>query len=136
MPGGSVLAGCSVRCNIIVLYEVVRSLPGEWGSGSVEGHLSGILATLSKGFSPNRPTGPIRSSSRIVCICMYVCIYMSPSHAIFVEASHWPTGHMTRFQASHWSKKKCSQLDQNNFYFYYFFFLPFFSRPLIGPQVT
>ena len=29
-------------------------------------------------------------------------MYMSPSHAIFFEASHWPTGHMTRSQASPW----------------------------------
>ena len=26
--------------------------------------------------------------------------------AFFFEASHWPTGHMTRSKASHWSKKK------------------------------
>ena len=50
-------------------------------------------------FSLNWPAGPIRSSSCDVCIF----IYMSPSHTIFFEASHWPSGHMTRSQASHWS---------------------------------
>ena len=37
-------------------------------------------------FSPNRPTGPIRSSSRDVrlSVCLSVCL-MSPSHAIFFK---------------------------------------------------
>ena len=34
-------------------------------------------------FSPNRPTGPIRSSSRDVCLCVCLCVCLSPSHAIF-----------------------------------------------------
>ena len=34
-------------------------------------------------------------------VCLSVCV--SPPHAIFFQASHWPTGHMTRSQASHWS---------------------------------
>ena len=36
-------------------------------------------------FSPNRPTGPIRSSSRDVCVsvCLFICL--SPSNAIFLK---------------------------------------------------
>ena len=35
-------------------------------------------------FSPNRPTGPIRSSSRNVRPCC-VCCLLTPSHAIFLR---------------------------------------------------
>ena len=40
---------------------------------------------FSFSFSPNRPTGPIRSSSRDVrmSVCVFVCV--SPSHAIFLK---------------------------------------------------
>ena len=41
-------------------------------------------------FSLNRPTELTRSSSRNVCIY----VYMSPSHAIFFKACHWPSDHM------------------------------------------
>ena len=34
-------------------------------------------------FSPNRPTRPIRSSSRDVHPLFDVCVLFSPSHAIF-----------------------------------------------------
>ena len=44
-------------------------------------------------FSPTRPSGPSWSESRHVRVC--VC-GMSPSHAIYFEASHWPSGHMIR----------------------------------------
>ena len=43
-------------------------------------------------FSPTRPSGPSWFSSRDV----RVCIYMSPFHVLFFEASHWPSGHMIR----------------------------------------
>ena len=43
-------------------------------------------------FSPNRPTGLIWSRSRDVR--PYVCCILSPSDAIFFEASHWPSDHM------------------------------------------
>ena len=39
-------------------------------------------------FSPTQPSGPSWSSSRNVCV-FFVCL--SPSHAIFSEASHWPS---------------------------------------------
>ena len=39
-------------------------------------------------FSSNRPTGPIRSSSRIVCLC--VCL-LSPFHVLDFEAYFAPT---------------------------------------------
>ena len=42
---------------------------------------------------------PIQSSSCVV----QVFILMSPPSEIYFQASHWPTGHMTRSQASHWS---------------------------------
>ena len=42
---------------------------------------------------------PIQSESRDVRLS--VCL--SPPREIYFEASHWPTGHMTRSQASHWS---------------------------------
>ena len=57
--------------------------------------------------------GPLGRFGLVVEMSIGIYIGMSPSHAIFFEASHWPTGHMTRSQASHWSEKKCSQL--NNF---------------------
>ena len=45
-------------------------------------------------FSPNRPTGPIRSSSRDVrlCVCVFVCL--SPSHAIFLKCQSQKTSDM------------------------------------------
>ena len=39
-------------------------------------------------FSPNWPTGPIRSSSCDVHIYIYGWIYLSPFHVNFSEASH------------------------------------------------
>ena len=38
--------------------------------------------------------------SRCSSACVDVC--MSPPSVIYFQASHWPTGHMTRSQASHW----------------------------------
>ena len=38
---------------------------------------------------------------------------MSPSYAIFFEASHWLTGHMTRSQASHWSLARSSSVTND-----------------------
>ena len=43
-------------------------------------------------FSPNRPTGPIRSCSRDVR--PYLSCILSPSHAIFSKASHQPSDQM------------------------------------------
>ena len=60
--------------------------------------------------------GPLGRFGLVVAMCICLYVYMSPSHAIFFEASHWPTGHMTRSQASHWSKKVYStQHKKNNF---------------------
>ena len=64
----------------------------------ISGHLLFLKVSserLGLGASFHRigPSGPIRSSSRDVRV--YVCC-LSPSHAIFFEASHWPSGHMTR----------------------------------------
>ena len=39
-------------------------------------------------FSPNRPSGPSWSSSRHVSVFVCLCVCLSPSHAIFCEASH------------------------------------------------
>ena len=47
-------------------------------------------------FSPTRPSGPSWSSSHKVCVSVYLFIYVFPSNAIFIEASHWPSGHMIR----------------------------------------
>ena len=47
-------------------------------------------------FSPNRPTGPIQSSSRDVYVFIYLYLDMSPSHVIFFKVSHWPSDHMIR----------------------------------------
>ena len=46
-------------------------------------------------FSKNRPL----ADSFIESQCPLVCVYpkcLSPSHAIFFEASNWPSDHMTR----------------------------------------
>ena len=50
---------------------------------------------VSSVFSPTRPSGPSWSSSHRVCVsvCLYVCL--SPSNAIFYEASHWSSDHTT-----------------------------------------
>ena len=39
-------------------------------------------------FSLNRPTGPIRSSSRDVCVsvCLSVCLFDFPIHVVYFEA--------------------------------------------------
>ena len=31
-----------------------------------------------------------------MCVCLSVCVCLSPSHAIFFEASDWSSDHMTR----------------------------------------
>ena len=46
-------------------------------------------------FSKNRPLADSFIESRCPSVCLFVCL-MSPSHAIFSEASHWPSGHMIR----------------------------------------
>ena len=65
-------------------------------------------------FSPNWPTGPIRSSSHDIRLypSMYVCI-LSPLHAIFFKASHWPSGHMIRSRPLIGLSELCI-LDQNS----------------------
>ena len=48
-------------------------------------------------FSPNRPTGPIWSSSRDV----HRYVDLSPFHINFFKASHWPSDHMIRYRPLH-----------------------------------
>ena len=50
-------------------------------------------------FSPTRPSGPSWSSSCDLCLflCFFVSLLMSPFHAIFFEASHWSSDHMTSY---------------------------------------
>ena len=43
------------------------------------------------GFSSNRPTGPIRSSSCDVCLCVCVFVCLSPFHVVDFEAYFAPT---------------------------------------------
>ena len=47
--------------------------------------------------------GPLGWFSHRVAMSVCLSVCLSPPHAIFFQASHWPTGHMTRSQASHWS---------------------------------
>ena len=37
------------------------------------------------------------------CLSVSMCVCVSPPCEIYFQASHWPTGHMTTSQASHWS---------------------------------
>ena len=67
--------------------------------------VSGYSRSTLLWYSPTRPSGPSGPSwSTSHKVCLF--IYLSPSHAIFFEASHWPSGHLIR------------------------------SWPFIGPQVT
>ena len=58
---------------------------GMGGGGAVEGRgevfVYAIIAVLWYRFSPNRPTGPIRSSSRDVRV--FVCV-LSPQECFFL----------------------------------------------------
>ena len=48
-----------------------------------------ILFLIVTPFSPNRPTGPVRSIS---CnVCPFVCVFLSPFHAF---SNHRPSGPM------------------------------------------
>ena len=49
-------------------------------------------------FSKNRPFADsfIESRCQFIYKSIYISMYLSPSHVIFFEASHWPSGHMIR----------------------------------------
>ena len=46
-------------------------------------------------LGPLGRVGLVVTESVCVCVCVSVCLFV-PSHAIFFEASHWPSDHMTR----------------------------------------
>ena len=63
-----------------MMVSAVVNIPGFWPK----------LLYLS---IENRPTGPIRSSSRDVCVsvCLCVCVFDVPFHVIYFEAYFAPT---------------------------------------------
>ena len=55
--------------------------------------VTGYMASL---FSPTQPHwAELVIESPCPCVCGSVCL-SAPSSAVFFEASHWPSGHMTR----------------------------------------
>ena len=63
-------------------------------------------------FSPNRPTWPIQSICQNVCLWIYTCTYMSPSHAIFLGLSLALRSH-DQFEASHYTMRKNTNIFFN-----------------------
>ena len=61
-------------------------------------------------FSSNRPTGPIQSSRRIVCVCVCVCLFVCPfSCNIFwgLLCPHFPKSDVQSFQRFGILGEKC-----------------------------
>ena len=54
-------------------------------------HIHILIRPSQQTFSPTRPSGPSWTSSRDVCLRPSP---LSPSHAVFFKASHWPSVHM------------------------------------------
>ena len=57
-------------------------------------HSCVVLLCTFLSISSNRPAGPIRSSSRDVCVCVYVCMCVCvsvPFHVVYFKAYFAPT---------------------------------------------
>ena len=99
------------------------------------------ISEQSMPFSPTRPSGPSWSSSCDDRVFVCVSVYLSPSHAIIFEATHWPSDwpsavglldelvHLQFLDKNMWSKAKAKQ----------FLDISICSKPkakpLIGPQI-
>ena len=55
-----------------------------------------VIQAWTNTFSPTRPhLAELVIESPCPSVCLCVCLF-APSSAVFFEASHWPSGHMTR----------------------------------------
>ena len=94
-------------------------------------------------FSSTLPSGPSWSSSCHVrmYVCMYVCM-SAPSSAVFFQASHWPTDHMkSLFQSLFTNSAPLGRVGHRVaisicMYVCLRHLVHFFSKPLIGQQIT
>ena len=111
-----------VRVMMFWVFGGKRSMTdsiNEWQSCLYNSHgYTGCVTKFQyRHFSPNQPTGPIRSSSLVVAMfvsCYLLLLLLSPFHAILPGeqrrsqgrkvASYWPSDHMIRYRRLRFSR--------------------------------